>query len=74
MPKFIGPPAYPDLRLVALPPGTPAKIPLAQVTNVNGVSTFETLFSFEDAEGQPLAAAYPATYRPYLAVMQAPKR
>lgn len=70
MPKFTSTDGlgYPDLRQVALPHGTPERIPLAMVSEVNGVSSYETLFSFEDAEGRPLAAAYPGTYGPYLGI------
>lgn len=66
MPKFITAPDYPDLRQVALPPETPAKIPLTLSRSVNGVASYETLFSFEDAEGQPLAAAHPGTWEPWI--------
>ena len=68
MPKFTRAQAYPDLRQIALPPGTPAKIPLAVSRSVNGVASYETLFSFEDADGQPLAAAHPATYEPWIGI------
>jgi hypothetical protein len=65
MPKFVLPPKYPDLRLVGTAGGVTA-IPLARVRIGPGVSSYETLFSFLDAEGTPMAAAYPGTYGPYL--------
>ena len=59
---------HPSMTWLALPPGTPTNIPLALSKSVNGVASWETLFSFQDAEGQPMAAAYPATYDPYMGI------
>lgn len=66
MPKFVETPRYPDLRRIALPDGTPSKIPLTLSSHVGSVSSFETLFSFEDAEGRPVAMAHPGTYEPWI--------
>jgi len=71
MPRFAKAQAPPDgtgLREVALPAGTESSIPLAMTTSVNGVAGYETLYSFEDAAGRPMAAAYPATYEPGLGI------
>lgn len=65
MPKFVNPPAYPDLRYVGSAGGAEA-IPLARIRISPDVSSYETLFSFLDANGNPVAAAYPGSYGPYL--------
>lgn len=65
MPKFVTQPSYPDLTLIGSANG-PKSIPLARVRVGGIVSSYETLFSFDDANGQPMAAAYPGSYGPYL--------
>jgi hypothetical protein len=65
-PKFVAAPAYPDLTIVGSANG-PRSIPLAQMKIGENVLAYETLFSFDNAAtGEPMAAAYPGTYGPYL--------
>jgi hypothetical protein len=66
MPKFVTQPAYPDLTLVGSAQG-PQSIPLTRIRIGATVSSYETLFSFDSAaSGEPMAAAYPGSYGPYL--------
>ena len=65
MPKFVTQPAYPDLTLVGSA-GGPKSIPLARIRINPLVSSYETLFSFDGPDGEPMAAAYPGSYGPYL--------
>lgn len=60
-----------DLRIVGTSAG-PLSIPLGAVTvRPNGVASYETLYSFTDAAGQPVIAAYPGTYGQLVAVRSA---
>lgn len=66
MPKFLSQPGYPDLTEVGSANG-PVSIPLARITIDGRVASYETLFSFDSAaSGEPMAAAYPGSYGPYL--------
>jgi hypothetical protein len=65
MPKFVTQPSYPDLTIVGSAGGAKA-IPLAQLRINDDVASYETLFSFTDSNGNPMAAAYPGSYGPYL--------
>ena len=72
MPKFISQPAYPDLTEVGSADGTHC-IPLARMRVGGIVSSYETLFSFTGPDGQPMAAAYPGSYGPYLMMAGNPR-
>lgn len=66
MPRFLRQPAYPDLTEVGAT-GSPTSIPAARIRIGDNVASYETLFSFDSAaSGEPMAAAYPGSYGPYL--------
>jgi hypothetical protein len=66
MPRFTRAADYPDLTEVGSAGGV-TSIPLARIRIGGRVASYETLFSFNSAaSGEPMAAAYPGSYGPYL--------
>ena len=66
MPRFLRQPAYPDLTEVGSA-GAPPSIPLGRIRISDRFASYETLYSFDSAaSGEPMAAAYPGSYGPYL--------
>lgn len=73
MPRFTQPPAPPDLHIIGRSPLAPSMIaPQQRITIGSDTVAYETLYSFRDASGQPVAAAYPGTYGTLVAARRRP--